>query len=75
MTEAKKRLGKAPSPGRRKKQKGEETLYTASQAQLMWWRFTKNKPAVVFLFCFRNTNIDIRNVYSTLRGGPEIHQL
>jgi len=27
----------------------EETLYTASQWQLMWWRFNKNQPAVLFL--------------------------
>jgi peptide/nickel transport system permease protein len=29
--------------------KKENTLYTASQWQLMWWRFTKNRFALVFL--------------------------
>lgn len=31
------------------KQKNEDNLYTASQWQLMWWRFTQNRFAVFFL--------------------------
>jgi len=36
-------------PKEKRKEKKEETLYTASQWQLMWWRFKKNRFAVFFL--------------------------